>query len=223
MAHVSNQTDFPLAIIPLVDPQTGQLTDIWWQFLWILWQRTGQSMGDSTLSSGMMMVWPGADTALPTGWLLCDGSAISREGYPLLFSAIGTTWGAGDGSTTFNLPDFRGRNALGVSASHVLGATGGAESVTLNVTNLPAHSHGVTDPGHQHQAPDDGGAARNFVVDGAGTVYSTAAGAKAGYSDILLTRNTKSATTGITTQDTGSGVAVSTLSPYAAVHWMIKT
>jgi microcystin-dependent protein len=54
-----------------------------------------------------------AGSAAPTGWLLCNGSAISRSTYATLFSAVGTTYGAGDGSTTFNLPDLRGRTAVG--------------------------------------------------------------------------------------------------------------
>lgn len=65
--------------------------------------------------AGEIKMWAG-DT-IPTGWLLCDGSAVSRTTYATLFSAIGTTWGAGDGSTTFNLPNFVGRMPLGASAT----------------------------------------------------------------------------------------------------------
>lgn len=70
-----------------------------------------------------------ATATAPTGWLICDGSAISRSTYSLLFTAIGTTYGTGDGSTTFNIPDMRQRFALGKAASgtgNALGATGGA-------------------------------------------------------------------------------------------------
>ena len=56
---------------------------------------------------------PFCSATLPAGWLECNGAAISRTTYPLLFSAIGTTWGAGDGSTTFTLPDFRHRVLAG--------------------------------------------------------------------------------------------------------------
>lgn len=58
-------------------------------------------------------MFPFAGTAAPTGYLLCDGSAVSRSTYAALFTAIGTVWGAGDGTTTFNLPDMRGRVAAG--------------------------------------------------------------------------------------------------------------
>lgn len=84
---------------------------------------------------------PFAGANLPDGWLLCDGSAVSRATYATLFAAIGTTWGVGDGSTTFNLPDMRRRTAIGSGGSAVagpantLGSTGGHEQ-------LQAHSHG---------------------------------------------------------------------------------
>ena len=85
-----------------------------------------------------------AGSTAPTGWLECDGSAVSREDYATLFAAIGTTWGAGDGSTTFNLPDLRGRGPIGAGAgsgltSRTLGGRGGSE-------NIQAHTHGFTNP-----------------------------------------------------------------------------
>lgn len=71
---------------------------------------------------------PYAGPTAPTGWLLCDGSAVSRTTYPTLFAAIGTTWGAGDGSTTFNVPDMRGRVPAGRDDM------GGTAASRLNVT-----------------------------------------------------------------------------------------
>jgi len=85
-----------------------------------------------------------AGSAAPTGWLLCDGSAISRSDYRILFDVIGTTYGTGDGATTFNLPDLRGRFPLGKAASgtgSTLGATGGAIDHTHTG---PSHTHNVT-------------------------------------------------------------------------------
>jgi microcystin-dependent protein len=95
-----------------------------------------------------------AGSSAPTGWLLCYGQAISRSTYSALFTAISTVYGIGDGSTTFNLPDCRGRTAAGKddmggsSANRLtnqtgglngdtLGATGGAETQTLLQTHLP--------------------------------------------------------------------------------------
>lgn len=69
----------------------------------------------SEVPAGIMQMFAG--NTIPAGWLLCDGSAISRTDYAKLFSAIGTTWGAGDGSTTFNLPNSIGRFAEGAATS----------------------------------------------------------------------------------------------------------
>ena len=107
---------------------------------------------------GSMIDWPG--TTAPTDWALCYGQAISRTTFSDLFGVIGTTYGTGDGSTTFNVPDIRGRVVAGqddmggVSANRltgqtggvdgdVLGGTGGAETHTLDISEMPAHDHDV--------------------------------------------------------------------------------
>ena len=95
------------------------------------------------------IVMPFAGSTAPQGYLLCDGSAVSRADYADLFTAIGTVYGAGDGATTFNLPDLSGRVVLGVSQSHALGTTGGEATHTLTEQELPAHSHVV--PAHSHE------------------------------------------------------------------------
>jgi len=107
-------------------------------------------------------ILPYAGTAAPTGYLLCDGSAISRATNSDLFTLIGTTYGVGDGSTTFNIPDLRGRviagqddmggtsaNTLTDAQADQLGGTLGAEDHTLTSaeSGMPAHSHTVDDVG----------------------------------------------------------------------------
>ena len=94
------------------------------------------------------IIMPFAGTVAPQGCLFCDGSAVSRTTYAALFAVIGTTYGEGDGETTFNIPDLSGRVVIGVSNSHALGTTGGSETVTLTADQLPAHVHEVPQHGH---------------------------------------------------------------------------
>ena len=97
---------------------------------------------------------PFAGITAPDGWLLCDGSAISRTTYADLYAVISTMYGAGNGSSTFNLPDLRGRMALGLDnmggasadvvtagVADTLGSTAGVEAHTLTVDEMPNHSH----------------------------------------------------------------------------------
>ena len=78
-----------------------------------------------------------AGGAVEEGWLLADGSEASRAGDAALFAAIGTRWGAGDGATTFNLPDYTDRMILGASATRPVGTAGGAAEHTLTVAEIP--------------------------------------------------------------------------------------
>ncbi|WOH61899.1 phage tail protein [Bradyrhizobium sp. BWC-3-1] len=109
-----------------------------------------------------------AGTTAPTGWLMCYGQSLLRTDYPNLFDAIGTTYGAADG-THFTLPDCRGRSSIGkdnmggTAANRVttagggidgvtLGAVGGAQTHQLTAAQMPSHTHAntLTDPGHTH-------------------------------------------------------------------------
>lgn len=90
---------------------------------------------NATTFVGEVKLWPGA-SAPAANWLICQGQAISRNTYATLFTLIGTAYGPGDGSTTFNVPDLRGRFALGVNGSHALASNGGAETINIQ------HDHG---------------------------------------------------------------------------------
>ena len=147
-------------------------------------QTSGGEMSalSSVLPAGI--IFDTAATVAPTGWLFCDGSAVSRTTYAALFAAIGTTYGAGNGTTTFNLPDSRGRTRAGkddmggVAANRLtavgsgitgttLGANGGSEAHTLTTAQLPQHNHSIPwSPGNA------GGAAGSGVVF-AGTAATT--------------------------------------------------
>jgi microcystin-dependent protein len=106
--------------------------------------------GLPTVPTGFIAPWPTATA--PTGYLLCNGGGVSRATYATLFALIGTTYGAGDGSTTFNIPDLRGKFVLGKAASgtgSTLAGTGGAidhthsgGTVSGSTANESAHTHG---------------------------------------------------------------------------------
>lgn len=103
-----------------------------------------------------------AAASVPAGYLACDGSAVSRTTYALLFTAIGTLWGSGDGVSTFNLPDLRRASTVGAGGTgtgnlgNAVGNAGGAESHVISATELPVHSHTVNDPTHAHSLYDPG-------------------------------------------------------------------
>ncbi len=111
------------------------------------------SVGDANNKAVPVMpvgcVIPFAGAAAPTGWLLCQGQAISRTTYAQLFSVIGTTYGSGDGKTTFNLPDMRGRVAVGSDAnSRARNAVQTAHK--LGISEIPSHSHPYSALSRQH-------------------------------------------------------------------------
>lgn len=113
----------------------------------------------AAVPSGSILDWP--SSSVPTGWLLCDGSAVSRATYSALFAVIGTLYGAGDGSTTFNVPNCQGRFTLGKAAAgtgSTLAGTGGSIDHTHTV---PAHYHNANSAGASiattfNGRPDDG-------------------------------------------------------------------
>jgi microcystin-dependent protein len=90
-------------------------------------------------------VWHFGVASIPSGFLICDGAAVSRTTYAKLFAAIGILWGAGDGTTTFNVPNLTGYILVGrdpgQAAFDVVGDIGGAATVTLDATMIPAHTH----------------------------------------------------------------------------------
>lgn len=150
----------------------------------------------------------------PGGWLNCDGRLFNINIYPDLFSAISYSFGGSDQS--FNLPDMRGRAGIGLGqgsalTNRTLGATGGAETHTLTVTEMPSHNHGVTDPGHTHgyvNTPSD-----QSVFPGAGE-------SAADQTDSA--QITGSSFTGISIQNTGGSAAHNNMQPFVVLRYLIK-
>jgi microcystin-dependent protein len=142
------------------------------------------------------------------GWLKCDGTAVSRATYSALFAVIGTSFGVGNGSTTFNLPDAQGRVLGGVGTgadltARTTGAKVGAETHTLTTGEMPAHTHSITDPGHTHSYVNN---VNNQNTDNA---FSTEIAAD----NADLNQTTDSSTTGITINSTGGGDAHNNMQP----------
>lgn len=173
------------------------------------------------LPLGMIVAY-GGTTAPSAEWKLCDGAAISRTTFAALFTAIGTAFGAGDGSTTFNVPDLRQRFPLGKAASgtgSTLGGTGGSID----------HTHST--PAHSHSLDGNTGYAKMFIssvsknirmlrktvaswtdthgLDGTGFVAETVA-------------QTLGADLGGDTSSDGSGTSGSTNPPFQSVNYLIR-
>lgn len=235
-----NEQGFPNIGSPVVDPRTGTIQQVWLQLFVSLWNRTGSGQGVVNVPPGAIVAH--GSTNPPDGYLLCDGSLVSRSTFSALFQAIGTIWGAGDGSTTFNLPDLRDKFLMGAGGAHSVGDLGGASSFILDIGQLPAHTHTITDPGHSHVFT---GTAHTHGITDPGHVHTsltaTATNTAGGAGGTAVAGNTGSATTGVTVNAatgggsnapsttgvsvnaTGSGDPVSLIPPFAGVNYVIKT
>jgi microcystin-dependent protein len=165
--------------------------------------------------SGALMMWP-TGTA-PSGWLLCNGAEVSRTTYATLFAVIGTTFGLGNGSSTFNVPDYRNRMPVGAGGLYAVAGTGGSKDAIV-----VAHTHTVTDPGHLHAMNADGRAvAKRLGSDASIDGTSQTAGSEdANYTG---SQNTGTSTTGITLSSTGTSGTDANMPPFMGIQFIIKT
>ena len=135
-----------------------------------------QEVYNSAVPIGSIQMWAGGSGDVPTGWSLCDGSAISRTTYSSLFTLLSTTFGAGNGTTTFNIPDMRDRFVVGAGSSYSRNAYGGNSSNNISHTHsVSSHTHST--PAHTHtmgsHTHDQGDLAANidFIYDSGGGIY----------------------------------------------------
>lgn len=159
-------------------------------------------------------ITPFGSATMPTKWIKCDGAAISRATYADLFAIIGTNYGVGNGTTTFNLPDLRSRSPYGVGAGTVtsLGQAAGAEAVGLTINQLPAHDHDYNDPGHFHDHIRAGGAAGGGYTNVVGATNTT---------PVNVAWPTQVKATGITFHAQGANALHPNLHPVLGVNFII--
>lgn len=152
-------------------------------------------------------------SAAPDQWLACNGAAISRTTYAALFAAIGTAYGVGDGSTTFNLPDARGRSPVGVGqgaglTNRARGDTGGAETHQMTESEMPLHGHPT-----------------RIAVQSAGTASSNTTGGAllnvTGATSYAAHTGAVSNTAGQQVGGTGGGQAHNNMQPFIAMNCFI--
>ena len=166
------------------------------------------------------VVLPFAGGSIPTGWLLCTGGAVSRTTYANLFAVISTTYGVGDGSTTFNVPDMQGRVPAGVNTSDSnfvsLNTKVGSATHTLTSGEMPSHTHTQNSHTHNLNAPIDGGLVGG-TIGTFGSYYT-----RNNIGDSANNLWIATATTAVN-QNTGGGGAHNNLQPTIALYYIIAT
>lgn len=182
-----------------------------------------ESIADRLTPIGSMVIWP-SQSMPSTKWLLCNGQAVSRTTYASLFLRIGTVFGSGNGSTTFNLPNFTDRTTIGAGGNYQAGATPGAATVALTESEVPlkSHYHGIGDKGvgddnaelitRDWEKTGSDAFSKHVVHGDAGT--ETLAGENTGN---LATSDGVAATAGSTT-----GAAHNNIQPSLGVYFIIK-
>ena len=208
------------------------------------------NLQDITNRSEVGAIKPWTKATAPAGYVLCDGSAISRTDYADLFAVISTTYGAGNGSTTFNVPQLQGKMPQGYDGNtYNLAGTGGANTVTVSVTNnqaatntnnqsvtltgsidntslttaqLASHSHGFNASRNQNSSGSfpPGGSANHGAPPSSGNTDNNGSGTGHNHSHTLSGTLTGSVTTSLSGAVTAAGT--NSFSPFVVVNYIIK-
>lgn len=213
-----------------------QMADEWLE-LFLLFESDGVRL----MPVGTIMAFAGA--VAPDGWLLCDGQAISRVDYADLFALVDLTYGFGNGSTTFNIPDLRGRVAVGRSTGDsnfdFLGEWGGESDHELTVSELASHSHTQNSHTHQqdsHNHTQDAHQHNVIMKFRTATVSANSDNPESGDGSVgtgpivvtdLATASNQATTatnqsTTATNNNSGGGSAHNNLQPYVTLNYIIK-
>ena len=201
-------------------------------------------LGDARNIAGIIHAYAGSTA--PDGYLMCDGSAVSRTTYAALFAAIGTTYGAGDGSTTFNLPDLQGRFPLGAGAgdgltARTVGQKDGEERNKLTTNEIPSHNHTAStasagDHTHGHTTSGYRILGYNYGVINTGVLERPVAKATSGNYTAPVVNNDKvdwggfertssngAHTHTVSVDSAGGGGSHNNMPPYTVVSYIIST
>lgn len=176
-------------------------------------------------------------TTAPSGWLLANGDAVSRTTYSTLFAAVGTTYGAGNGSTTFNLPDMRSRVPIAVGTgtgltARTLGGTVGAESHTVSSSNIQSFSTGFmsTNASHTHDIrmrADNSVVSGNYILATSGTSVTynntSTGGTNGGGAGVGDGKTVSTSVDHTHTVGTASPTGINHMPPSIGLNFIIKT
>lgn len=189
-------------------------------------------LGTDNIQTGLLpptgSLMPYAGSSAPTGWLLCDGSAVSQTTYSALYAVISTTYNtSGEGAGNFRLPNLKGKTIVGRDSAdsdfNDLGETRGTKTHALTTSEIPAHNHSVTDPGHSHGASINA----QYKLYNSGLSPYQALDQVTSYNDFSTPSSpgitVSSNTTGITIGNTGGGGSHNNIQPSIVLNYIIKT
>ena len=177
----------------------------------------------SELHNPVGIITPYAGSGTPLGWAQCNGAAISRTTFARLFLFIGTVYGNGDGSTTFNLPNLVNRSIMGAGSIVAIAGTIGGQNTTLSISNMPSHNHtgsfsGTPVANHEHNLLNTGGLG-NLDVSG-GDTQGFGSGVSAGKTEPAGGHTPDGS---ITVNPNGSGSTFSNMQPPMGMNYILKT
>ncbi len=187
----------------------------------------GTPPAPDTIPLGGILIWPAPTASMPTSFKECNGQAISRTVYADLFALLGTTYGSGDGTTSFNLPNMQTRSVAGLSSSGVIdtqfqtiGQTGGAKTVSLTGAQNGVHSHtGYTDVqgNHNHNIGTEFGSGADLRPPGQFAQMSYTGAARG---DLIHYAGSHSHN--VQTYNSGSGTPHENLPPYITMPYAMR-
>lgn len=212
---ITETTTVPKLALPQASSFTGKVAELSDQYVQLV-------------VAGSITMWAGPASVPPTGYLFCDGSSKNRSDYPNLYAIIGTTYGPGTSSSTFQVPDLRSSVPGGFNGGdggfNTMGKNAGGNTTQLSTANMPSHNHGVNDGGHSHGSILGGtgypqGALFSGAIGGSDAYRLKDNLGKAGNSTQLVTSKD---TTGISIQNAGSNQAFSIVQSTVVLQFIIK-